>query len=172
MAWIVAQLIEPATRSDSKHYTLLENDMHHVHSLPPHHAASSPSERYSLGCCPPAGASASGIGASPASKCCWFDWCLRAGFFIMHGGSSHHITIHYVRNKQKRHNIRRHRIKKRLLCVIGDESRNKASSIGALPAPTDNPRLLCRKIGDADVQAASPAEKKTRLVNTCLLYVR
>ena len=151
MAWIVAQLIEPATRSDSKHYTLLENDMHHVHSLPPHHGSSSQSERYSLGCCPPAGASASGVGASPASKCCWFNWCLRAGFFIMHGGSSHHITIHYVRNKQKRHNIRRHRIKKRLLCIIGDVFRHKTYPIFVLPALMDNPRLLYLLIGDAGI---------------------
>ena len=155
MAWIVAQLIEPATRSDSKHYTLLENDMHHVHSLPPHHGSSSQSERYSLGCCPPAGASASGVGASPASKCCWFDWCLRAGFFIMHGGSSLHITIHYVRNKQKRHNIRRHRIKKRLLCIIGDAFRHKTYPIFVLPALMDNPRLLYTLIGDTGRKAAS-----------------
>ena len=74
--------------------------------------------------------------------------------------------------EERRYRIRKRGIKMRLLFIIGYVSRNNASSVGALPAPTDNPRLLCRKIGDADVQAASPAEKKTRLVNTCLLYVR
>ena len=86
-----------------------------------------------------------------------------------HTSSPPHPLSHYVKNKGD--SIRRRGIKKRLLCVIEDASRNKASPIAVLPAPTDNPCLLCLKIGDAGVQAASPVVKETHFGYTCLLYV-